>query len=48
MSMDTHEKFDDLAKDVRAGANKIAVMDKLGTILTACTTCHNAFRLAPQ
>ena len=48
MSSDTHEKFDDLAKTARGGATKLQVMEKLGTILTACTSCHSAFRLTPQ
>ena len=49
MSTDTHEKFDDLAKTARGGgATKLEIMEKLGTILAACTSCHSAFRLTPH
>lgn len=48
MSMDTHEKFDDLAKTARENGTKLEVMNKLSTILGACTACHAAYKLTPQ
>lgn len=48
MSMDTHEKFDDLAKTAHDNGTKLEVMTKLSTILGACTSCHAAYKLSPQ
>lgn len=47
ISMDTHEKFDELAKTAREnGVSKLQITNQLSTILAACTSCHSAFKLA--
>jgi cytochrome c556 len=47
MSMDTHEKFDALAAKVERGSSRIEVLGDLNAILSNCTTCHTAYRIAP-
>jgi hypothetical protein len=47
MSLDTHQKFDALAKDAADYTTKTAALKQLGAILANCTACHAAYRLAP-
>ncbi|CAN1724922.1 putative Cytochrome c' [Hyphomicrobium sp. 1Nfss2.1] len=48
VSIDTHQKFDDLAAAAEAGAPKAKLLGDLGQILTNCTACHASYRLSPQ
>jgi len=48
VSIDTHQKFDDLAAAAEAGAAKGKLLGDLGQILTNCTACHASYRLSPQ
>lgn len=48
MSVDTHEKFDDLAKEAKEVGTKLAVMNKLSTLMANCNACHSGFRLSPR
>lgn len=48
ISIDTHQRFDDLAAAASAGATKARLLDDLGRILNNCTACHATYRLAPQ
>ena len=47
MSLDTHQKFDALAKDAADHTTKAAALKQLGAILANCTACHAAYRFAP-
>ena len=47
VSIDTHQKFDDLAAEASSGAPKAKLLQGLGQILNNCTSCHAAYRLAP-
>lgn len=44
MSVDTHRKFDELAKAARETRTKLAVTSKLNEVLMNCTSCHAMFR----
>lgn len=46
MSLDTHEKFDQLAEKARRGVSRTEVLADLRNILDNCTACHAAYRLA--
>lgn len=46
MSLDTHEKFDQLAEKARRGVSRTEVLADLRDILGNCTGCHAAYRLA--
>lgn len=46
MAIDTHQKFDELARSARQGVGKTQVMDELGAILATCTACHASYRLS--
>jgi cytochrome c556 len=48
VSIDTHQKFDDLAAAASSGATKAKVLEDLAHILTNCTSCHAGYRLATQ
>jgi len=48
ISIDTHQKFDDLAAAASTGAPKSEILRRLGDILSNCTSCHAAYRLTPQ
>lgn len=48
VSIDTHQKFDELAAAAEAGAPKSKLLGDLGQILTNCTACHASYRLSPQ
>ncbi|MFN3623892.1 MAG: hypothetical protein ACK4TP_07490 [Hyphomicrobium sp.] len=47
VSIDTHQKFDDLAASASSGAPKAKLLEDLGHILANCTSCHAMYRLAP-
>ena len=47
LSLDTHQKFDDLAHEAVAQGTKSSALKQLGAILANCTACHAAYRLAP-
>lgn len=44
MSVDTHERFDALAKDALAYRTNLAVQKRLDDVLSNCTGCHAMFR----
>lgn len=44
MSVDTHERFDALAKDALALRTNLAVQKRLDEVLTNCTSCHAMYR----
>ena len=47
MSVDTHERFDALARearDMRETRSKLSVTSKLNDVLQNCTSCHAMFR----
>jgi len=46
MSLDTHDKFDKLAEKARGGISRTEVLADLQEILSNCTGCHAAYRLA--
>lgn len=46
ISLDTHRKFDDLARAASSGAPRLQILAKLNDILANCTSCHAAYRLA--
>lgn len=46
MSLDTHDKFDKLAEKARRGVSRTEVLTDLGDILSNCSGCHAAYRLA--
>ena len=46
MSLDTHDKFDKLAEKARRGVSRTEVLADLRDILSNCTGCHAAYRLA--
>jgi cytochrome c556 len=48
ISIDTHQKFDDLASAASSGATKSKLLQDLAQILDNCTSCHAAYRLTPQ
>lgn len=48
LSMDTHRRFDDLARTAENPGTKAAVLSALNDILNNCTSCHAMYRLAPQ
>lgn len=48
ISIDTHQKFDDLAAEASAGATKAKVLADLTQILGNCTSCHAMYRLGPR
>lgn len=47
MSLDTHQKFDALAKDAADHTTKAAALKQLGAILANCTACHATYRITP-
>ena len=44
ISMDTHKKFDELAREARVTRTKLAVTSKLNEVLMNCTSCHAMYR----
>ncbi|KAB2917353.1 MAG: hypothetical protein F9K29_09830 [Hyphomicrobiaceae bacterium] len=48
LSMDTHQKFDDLARAAAETGRKGVVLDHLRDILANCTACHATYRIAPE
>lgn len=44
MSVDTHERFDALAKDARELHTNLAVQKRLDDVLRNCTSCHAMYR----
>lgn len=46
MSLDTHDKFDKLAEKAGRGVSRTEVLADLENILSNCTSCHAAYRLA--
>lgn len=46
MALDTHQKFDELARSARRRVGKREVMLQLDAILINCTACHASYRLA--
>ncbi len=47
MSIDTHRKFDALAREAASGAPRLQLLKSLNDILANCTSCHAAYRLKP-
>lgn len=45
MSLDTHQKFDDLASKAALGTTKHEMLTDLSAILANCITCHAAYRV---
>jgi hypothetical protein len=45
MSLDTHQKFDDLASKAARGTTKLELLSDLSAILANCITCHAAYRV---
>lgn len=48
LSMDTHQKFDALARSASAGDAKVQLLTQLGDILANCSACHAQYRLLPN
>jgi hypothetical protein len=48
LSMDTHQKFDALARSASAGDAKAQLLTQLGDILANCSACHAQYQLAPN
>jgi len=46
MALDTHQKFDELARSARQRIGKRQVMQQLDAILVNCTACHASYRLS--
>ena len=46
MSLDTHDKFDKLAEKAGRAVSRTEVLTDLENILSNCTSCHAAYRLA--
>ena len=46
MSLDTHDKFDKLAEKAERGVSRTEVLTDLENILSNCTGCHAAYKLA--
>jgi hypothetical protein len=46
LSLDTHQKFDVLAKEAVERTTRTSALNQLGAILTNCTGCHAAYRFA--
>lgn len=44
ISVDTHKKFDELARAARETRTKLAVTAKLSEVLMNCTSCHAMYR----
>lgn len=44
ISLDTHRKFDELAKQARETRTKLAVTKALNDVLVNCTACHAAYK----
>lgn len=44
ISMDTHKKFDELAREARVTRTKLAVTSKLAEVLMNCTSCHAMYK----
>lgn len=47
MSLDTHEKFDQLAKKAEQGASRTEILTDLSAIMSNCVSCHATYRLVP-
>ncbi len=47
LSLDTHQKFDALAKEAGEHLTRSSALKELGAILHNCTACHAAYRFAP-
>lgn len=45
MSLDTHDKFDQLAKKAEQGASRTEILADLGAIMSNCVSCHASYRL---
>lgn len=48
ISIDTHQKFDDLAAEASSGTTKAHVLRRLSDLLANCTSCHGSYRLSPR
>ncbi len=47
MSLDTHDKFDQLAKKAEQGSSRTEILADLGAIMSNCVSCHASYRLVP-
>lgn len=45
LSLDTHEKFDSLARLATQNAGRKALLDHTGSILANCSACHAMYRV---
>lgn len=45
MSLDTHDKFDQLAKKAEQGVSRTEILADLGAIMSNCVSCHASYRL---
>lgn len=45
MSLDTHDKFDQLAKKAEQGSSRTEILADLGAIMSNCVSCHASYRL---
>lgn len=45
LGIGTHKLFDELTKDIKAGASQPAVLQRLSTITSRCIACHEVNRL---
>jgi hypothetical protein len=48
LSMDTHQKFDALARTAEEAGTKSSVLASLQEILANCTACHSSYRIAAR
>lgn len=48
MSLDTHDKFDQLADRIARSASRTEVLSDLTAILANCTSCHMTYRVVPR
>lgn len=48
LSLDTHEKFDALARVATQNAGRKELLDQTSSILANCSACHSMFRLAER
>ncbi len=48
LSMETHNKFDDLARDATEIGTKMKALSDLNDIVKNCTSCHAKYRFASE
>jgi len=46
MSVNTHDKFDQLADKIRRGTSRAEVLSDLRDIMSNCISCHATYRMA--